>query len=97
MVRRRINSINKERGAGEIVLYTPTYSYSSTRSNTSGMELVLTNLSSSIEENYSLGAPITAKVEKILPYGGRDSVIPKNGAVLSIQGAHSQLNLRMLK
>lgn len=83
---KKINSINKERGTGETVLYTPSYSYSSTRSNNYGMELVLTNLSSSIEENYQLGKPITAKVEKVLAYGGRDSVIPKNGAVLSIQG-----------
>lgn len=83
---KKIHSINKERGNGETVLYTPSYSYSSTRTNTYGMELVLTDLSSSIEENYKLGKPITAKVAKVLPYGGRDSVIPKNGAVLSIQG-----------
>lgn len=83
---KKIHSVNKARGTGETVLYTPTYSYSSTRSNTYGMEFVLTNLSSSIEEDYQLGKQITAKVEKILPYGGRDSVIPRNGAVLSIQG-----------
>ncbi|WP_342513057.1 S-layer homology domain-containing protein [Sporosarcina sp. FSL K6-1522] len=84
--KKTIHFINKARGTGEIVLYTPSYSYASTRTNSSGMEIVLSNFSAPIEENYRLGTPITATVEKVVPNGNGDTVIPKNGAVLSIQG-----------
>lgn len=85
-VTQSITSINKSRGANEVVLYTPSYSYPTTRANHIGMEIVVSGLSKSLEENYELGTPVTATVEKVLPYGGGDSTIPNDGAVISIQG-----------
>jgi hypothetical protein len=85
-VTQSITSINKGRGANEIVLYTPSFSYPTTRANHIGMEIVVSGLSKSLEENYELGSSVTATVEKVLPYGGGDSTIPEDGAVISIQG-----------
>lgn len=82
----KITSINKERATNEVILYTPSYSYDSTRATKYGVEFVISNLSGSIEEGYQLGKEVTAKVSAITPYGSRDSKIPKNGAVISIQG-----------
>lgn len=85
-VTQTISTINKAREAGETILYTPSYTYESTRASTAGIEFVITGLSSSIEEGYPLGKEITAKVSSITPYGSRDSKIPPNGVVISIHG-----------
>lgn len=85
-VKQSISNINKARIANETILYTPSYSFDSTRQNEFGVEFVITNLSSSIEAGYRLGQKVTAKVSAITPYGSRDSKIPANGAVISIQG-----------
>ncbi len=83
----KISSINKERGSSEVILYTPSYSFETTRTNEIGMEISLDNLSTSIEEGYELGTEVTATVSKIATYSqGGNSVIPKKGAVISIQG-----------
>lgn len=93
----KITTINKARTAGETILYTPSYSYDSTRANEYGVEFVLSNLSGSIEEGYQLGRKVTAKVSAITPYGSRDSKIPSNGAVISIQGGAQAANFDHVK
>lgn len=93
----KISSINKAREANEVILYTPTYSYDSTRANAYGVEFVISNLSGSIEEGYQLGKNVTAKVSAITPYGSRDSKIPANGAVISIQGGEQAAAFKDVK
>lgn len=82
----KITTINKARTTNEVILFTPSYSHSSTRANEYGVEFIINNLSSSIEEGYHLGKKVTAKVAGITPYGSRDSKIPADGFVISIQG-----------
>lgn len=82
----KISNINKARETGEAILYTPSYSYNSTRASEYGIEFVITNLSSPIEEGYQLGKEVKGKVAAVTPYGSRDSKIPANGVVISIQG-----------
>lgn len=81
-----ISNVNKVRETGETVLYTPSYSFNSTRASEYGIEFVITNLSSPIEEGYELGKEVKGKVASVTPYGSRDSKIPPNGVVISIQG-----------
>ncbi|MGD6875870.1 phosphodiester glycosidase family protein [Bacillus infantis] len=82
----KISSINKERGSSEIIVYTPTYSYPSTRTNTYGMEIVVTNASADLDTGIEFGKPITGIVQSVKPYGQGNSEIPANGYVISIQG-----------
>lgn len=82
----KITSVNKARTANEVILFTPSYSYDSTRADKFGIEFIITGLSKSIEEGYQLGEEVTGKVAGITPYGSRDSKIPADGVVVSIQG-----------
>ncbi|MGX1981550.1 S-layer family protein [Thermolongibacillus altinsuensis] len=81
------NSINKQRGENEIILYTPEYEYSSTKTNEYGMEIVVTNLSKSLDHDLTLGEAVTGTVQHVTSYGKGNSTIPKNGCVISIHGA----------
>ncbi|WP_433744890.1 phosphodiester glycosidase family protein [Falsibacillus pallidus] len=81
-----ITSINKSRGVGETILFTPNYSYSSTRTNSYGMEIVVTGLSQKLDEGIEFGKPITGTVKSVSAYGTGNSVIPDDGYVLSVQG-----------
>lgn len=82
----KVSSVNKERGASEVIVYTPTYRTSSTRTNSYGMEIVVTNTSVGLDEGIHFGKAITGTVQAVTGYGKGDSVIPKNGYVISIQG-----------
>lgn len=81
-----ITSFNKARDVNEIIVYSPKFSYESTRTNSIGMEIVVDNASKSIDNQATLGEEITGTVSKVTSYGGANSVIPKNGYVISIQG-----------
>lgn len=83
----KISSINKARGESEAIVYTPTYSYSSTRTNNYGMEIVVSNASVSLDEGITFGQAIIGTVQSVTGYGKGDSPIPKNGYVISIAGA----------
>lgn len=82
-----ISSINKGREESEVIVYTPTYSYSSTRTNNYGMEIVVSNASVALDEGIEFGKEITGTVQAVTGYGKGNSVIPANGYVISIQGA----------
>jgi hypothetical protein len=81
-----ISSINKARGTSEVILYTPQFSYESTRTNTYGMEIVVTNASKPVDQGLKFGEVVTGTVQAVTPYGVGNSTIPKNGFVLSLQG-----------
>lgn len=81
-----ITNINKVREANDVILYTPSYSFESTRSNEYGMEVVVRNLSTPIEEKYALGTEVAGKVTAVAPYGSGNRIIPSDGVVISIQG-----------
>ncbi|MFC3886502.1 S-layer homology domain-containing protein [Bacillus songklensis] len=81
-----ISSINKARGTNEAILYTPQFSYESTRTNTYGMEIVVTNASKPVDQGLKFGEVVTGTVQTVTPYGVGNSTIPKNGFVLSLQG-----------
>lgn len=83
----KVNSINKARSDSEIIVYTPNWSYSSTRTNSYGMEIIVENTSAQLDEGIEFGKPITGTVKAVTPYGqAGNSVIPSNGYVISIQG-----------
>ena len=81
-----ISSINKQRQGNEIILYTPTYSFESTMTNSIGMEIVVTNTSKQIDGEVEFGEMVTGTVQEISPYGTGNTPIPKDGFVISIQG-----------
>ena len=96
-VKKSISSINKMRGAGEVILYTPTFSYESTRTNSYGMEIVVTNLSQPFDEGVTFGDAVTGTVREILPYGKGNATIPEDGVVISIQGGQLSSEFGELK
>ncbi|MBU8881147.1 S-layer homology domain-containing protein [Bacillus sp. FJAT-29790] len=95
--RTKITSINKAREANEINVFTPTYSYASTRSNSYGMEIVVTNTSVGLDEGIEFGNVITGTVHSVTSYGQGDSAIPKNGYVISIQGGDAAAKFGNIK
>lgn len=82
----KISSINKERATSEVIVYTPTYRTNSTRTNSYGMEIVVANTSVGLDAGVHFGKVITGTVQAVTGYGKGDSVIPRNGYVISIQG-----------
>lgn len=84
---KKVNSINKLRNDGEIILYTPTWSYDTTRTNSYGMEIVVENASAPLDQGIEFGKGITGTVKAVSAYGqGGNAAIPANGYVISIQG-----------
>jgi hypothetical protein len=81
-----IHSINKQRQSGEVILYTSEYSYETTRTNSYGTEIIVTNLSKSLDHGLMFGEEVTGTVQSVTGYGKGNSKIPKNGCVISIQG-----------
>jgi hypothetical protein len=79
-----VTSINKQRMNKEIILYTPSYSYSSTRTNSYGMEIVVKQATPQLDEGVHLGQPIRGVVAEVYPYGTGNAPIPQDGFVLSI-------------
>ncbi|QHE53620.1 phosphodiester glycosidase family protein [Pontibacillus sp. HMF3514] len=83
-----VDSLNRSRGAGEIILYTSSYHLDWTKTNKYGMEITVDNTDKSLDsDNIKFGDLITGEVTDIREYGeeGRTK-IPEDGFVLSIQG-----------
>ncbi|MBM7703980.1 phosphodiester glycosidase family protein [Metabacillus iocasae] len=93
----RVSSINKERSASEVIVYTPQFSYTSTRTNTYGMEIVVTNVSKPVDQGLTFGEVVTGTVQAVTSYGQGNSIIPENGFVLSVQGGALAATLSDIK
>ncbi|MBM7649324.1 uncharacterized protein YigE (DUF2233 family) [Bacillus ectoiniformans] len=91
-----VASVNKVRGSEEAIVYTPSFSYPTTRTNTAGMEIIVSTLSNPVDSG-ELGKPTTGIVQEVRSYGQGDSVIPHNGYVLSIQGGAKASRLAGVK
>ena len=82
-----LTGLNRERNPSESILYTTSYAYSHTRTNATGVEVIITT-SKSIDQQSKLGEKITGKVTGIRAYGQDTSAeIPKNGFVISAVGS----------
>lgn len=92
-----VSSINKARGTNEVILYTPQFSYSSTRTNSYGMEIVVTKASKPVDQGLQFGEVVTGTVQAVTPYGVGNSVIPQDGFVLSVQGGTLAAALKDMK
>lgn len=93
----KINSINKERGGSEVIVYTPTYRTTSTRTNSYGMEIVVTNTSVGLDEGVYFGKSISGTVHSVTSYGKGNSDIPRDGYVISIQGGEQAAKFSHVK
>ncbi|WP_110112557.1 S-layer homology domain-containing protein [Bacillus sp. CGMCC 1.16541] len=93
----RVSSINKARSASEVIVYTPQFSYPSTRTNTYGMEVVVTNVSKPVDQGLKFGEKVTGTIQSVTPYGQGNSTIPENGFVLSVQGGALATTLSGMK
>ncbi|KGX85158.1 phosphodiester glycosidase family protein [Pontibacillus marinus] len=83
-----VDSLNRSRGAGEIILYTSSYHLDWTKTNEYGIEITVENADKSLDsDNIKFGDLITGEITDIREYGeeGRTK-IPDDGFVLSIQG-----------
>ena len=78
-----LTSLNRERQRGESILYTSSWPYQTTRTNSTGLEVVVTT-ASSVNTGYEFGEEVNGKVTAIRPYGQYTSAtIPENGFVIS--------------
>ncbi len=92
-----LTSLNRERNSGESVLYTPSWAYSHTRTNPTGLEVVV-DVGKRVDQNMMLGEKLSGKVTAIRPYGQHTSAaIPKNGYVISAQSKEEVDKIRDLK
>lgn len=75
-----MTSLNRERGQNESIFYTSSYSYSHTRTNNTGWEVVV-QTQSSVEQQIALGQKVSGKVTGIRERGGQNTsaAIPQNG------------------
>lgn len=83
-----VDSVNKDREEGEIIVYTPSYRFDWTKSNKYGIEVTVAGLDKPLDsKEVDFGEQVTGEVTDIRPYGeeGRTKV-PDDGFVLSIQG-----------
>lgn len=80
-----LSGLNRNRTAGEEVVYTPQYRSSTTGTNEYGFEVVV-DTGKPITSNY-FGQTLTGVIKEVKPYGSRNSTIPQNGFILSFQGA----------
>ncbi|WP_158553448.1 phosphodiester glycosidase family protein [Peribacillus saganii] len=82
-----LSGVNRNREADESILYTSTWRYDNTRTNSTGMEIVVKNLSKNINSSVGFGESIEGKVASIRPYGQTTSAtIPPDGYVISAAG-----------
>lgn len=83
-----INSLNRERENNESILYTSSWPYETTRTNATGLEVVV-ETSKSAEGGFALGEKVTGTVTAVRPFGQQQpATVPKNskGFVLSAHG-----------
>ncbi|UII55635.1 phosphodiester glycosidase family protein [Cytobacillus spongiae] len=83
----QLSSFNRQRNENESILYTQSFRYSHTRTNPTGMEIVVKGLNKNLDPGATFGEPVTGKVVSIRPYGQVTSAeIPKDGYVISAHG-----------
>ncbi len=88
----QLTSLNRERNLNESILYTSSWSYERTRTNDTGLEIVV-ETPKSVEQNISLGEKVSGTVIGIRPHGQATSAsIPKNGRgfVISAHGKEAE-------
>src|SRR5690606_19147348 len=79
----QLTSLNRERERGESILYTSSWPFENTRTNNTGLEVVVST-STSVNTGHEFGEKVPGKVTAIRPYGQYTSAtIPKNGYVIS--------------
>ncbi len=82
------HSFNRERNNDELILYTSSWAYDRTRTNQTGMEVVV-ETPKNVEQQVAFGEKVTGKVIGVRPYGQYTSaLIPRNGRgfVISAHG-----------
>ena len=80
---KELTSLNKERDPGESILYTSNWPYENTRTNSTGLEVVVST-SASVNTGHEFGETVSGKVTAIRPYGQYTSAtIPDKGYVIS--------------
>lgn len=83
----QISDFNRSRNSNESILYTNSFRYSNTRTNPTGLEIVVRGLNKKLDPGAAFGEKITGKVTSIRPYGQTTSAaIPSDGFVISAQG-----------
>lgn len=92
-----LTGLNRERAANESILFTSSYAYSHTRTNATGLEVIVTT-PKSVDQQSKLGEKLTGKVTGIRSYGDATSAeIPKNGFVISAVGTAEVDKIRNMK
>ncbi|MEW9108958.1 MAG: phosphodiester glycosidase family protein [Cytobacillus gottheilii] len=83
----KIDSFNRQRDPNESILFTSSNRYDKTRTNQTGLEIVVQKLNKNLDPGASFGDTITGEVTSIRPYGQLTSAtIPKDGYVISAHG-----------
>ena len=73
------HAFNRERRDNELILYTSSWAYDRTRTNATGLEVVV-ETPKNVEQQIAFGEKVTGKVVGIRPHGQYTSaLIPKNG------------------
>ncbi|MGG0645295.1 phosphodiester glycosidase family protein [Sporosarcina gallistercoris] len=86
-----MNSLNRERKENESILFTSSWPYETTRTNATGLEVVV-ETTKSVEGGIALGEKVTGTVTGIRPFGEQkaSTVPPKSkGFVLSVHGTEA--------
>lgn len=92
-----LTSLNRERNANESILFTSSYAFSHTRTNATGMEVIVST-SKSVDQQSKFGEKIAGKVVGFRLYGDPTSAeIPKNGFVISAVGSAEVDKIRNMK
>lgn len=93
----QLTSLNRERNNGESILYTSSWPYETTRTNSTGLEVVVST-ASSVNSGHEFGETIQGKVTAIRPYGQYTSAaIPQKGYVISAVKKEEVDKIRDLK
>ncbi|AYC28926.1 phosphodiester glycosidase family protein [Paenisporosarcina cavernae] len=92
-----LTSYNRERNPDESILFTKSWSYSTTRTNATGLEVVVVT-NGPVDSGRSLGQPVEGKVTSIRAYGDPNpATIPTYGYVISAVGKAEVDKIRDLK
>ncbi|CAM3558012.1 phosphodiester glycosidase family protein [Aeromicrobium ponti] len=83
----QLDSFNRQRNPNESILFTSSFRFGNTRTNETGLEIVVRNLNRNLDPGASFGDEISGTVAAIRPYGTvSSSIIPKDGFVISAHG-----------
>lgn len=94
-----ITAFNKvARGTNEVIVYTPTHRYESSRANEFGYEIVVKSTNKKIDHDLKFGEELIGKVQGIRNYGVVQSpAIPQDGFVISGHGTSLNSFVKDLK